>query len=198
MDIPIPINPTNISIIVLVMVAVIVFVIFLSKKIKKDFDTLKTFLNGRIEDNFISIKFVGDYKGSHFEIKQIPGGKNSPPKLKLTMRTLRPLSVKIYKHSFIFSWGENLGLLSKSVKTGDMQFDKMFRVASSSDMNLFSFLSSVENRKLIQDLFESGYKSFKIKKGYIEIIKPYYNLENELKKENIIPALETLYKLALA
>ena len=114
------------------------------------------------------------------------------------MRTLLPLSVKIYKHSFIFSWGETLGLLRKSVKTGDMQFDEMFRVSSSSDMNIISFLSSVENRKLIQDLFESGFVSFKIEKSSIEILKTHYSLEDELKEENIIPALEALHKLGLA
>ncbi|MCK5582714.1 MAG: hypothetical protein KAI33_02930, partial [Elusimicrobiales bacterium] len=81
---------------------------------------------------------------------------------------------------------------------GDMQFDEMFRVSSSSDMNIISFLSSVENRKLIQDLFESGFVSFKIEKSSIEILKTYYSLEDELKEENIIPALEALHKLGLA
>ncbi|MCK5358959.1 MAG: hypothetical protein KAJ48_11235, partial [Elusimicrobiales bacterium] len=61
-----------------------------------------------------------------------------------------------------------------------------------------SFLSSVENRKLIQDLFESGFVSFKIEKSSIEILKTYYSLEDELKEENIIPALEALHKLGLA
>jgi hypothetical protein len=190
--------PMNISFMILAAVAVIVIAIFFSKKTKKEFETLKNFLNGRIVANFFSIKFVGDYKGSPFEIKQIPGGKNTPPKIQLKMRTLRPLSVKIYKHSFIFSLGEKLGILKKSIKTGDIQFDEMFRVASSSEMRIVSFLSSAENRNIIQDIFRAGFKSFKIKKGYIEILKPYNNLENEFKQENLIPILEALYKLALA
>ena len=68
-------NPENISILIFIVVAVILVALFFSKKTKKEFDTLKNFLNGRIVANFFSIKFVGDYKGALFEIKQIPGGK---------------------------------------------------------------------------------------------------------------------------
>ncbi len=192
-------DPSKLSILVFIVAAIIVIVIFFSKKTKKEFETLKNFLNGRIVANFFSIKFVGDYKGSLFEIKQIPGGKNTPPKIKLKMRTLRPLSVEIYKHSFIFSLLEKLRIMRKSIKTGDIQFDETFRISASSDMRIVSFLSSSEKRKLIHDLFEENFfRSFKIKKGYIEIIKPYNNLEDELKQENIMPTLEMLYKLALA
>ncbi len=190
--------PMNISFMILVAVAVIVLAIFFSKKTKKEFDTLKNFLNGRIESNFFTIKFVGDYKGSPFEIKQIPGGKNSPPKILIKMRTLRPLSVTIYKHSFIFPWLEKFGLMRKSIKTGDMLFDEAFRVAASSDMNIVSFLSSAETRNLIQDVFRAGFKSLKIKKGYIEILKPHRNLEGELRQDIIMPTLEALHKLGLA
>ena len=176
----------------------LIFFIFVRKRTAKQLDTLKNFLNGRVEANFLNVKFIGDYKGSPFEIKQIPGGKNSPPKIQIKMRTLRPISVKIYKHSFIFSLGEKLGILSKSISTGDMLFDKIFRISSSSDMNVISFISSAENRTLIQDIFRAEFKSFKIKSGHIEIMKPYNNLENELKQDKIIPALKALHKLAFA
>ena len=114
------------------------------------------------------------------------------------MRTLRPISVTIYKHSFIFPWLEKFGLMRKSIATGDMLFDEAFRVSAPSDMRIVSFLSSAENRILIQDIFRAGFKSFKIKKGYIEILKPHRNLENELRQDIMMPTLEALHKLGLA
>ncbi|MCG2724772.1 MAG: hypothetical protein L6420_00720 [Elusimicrobia bacterium] len=88
-------------------------------------------------------------------------------------------------------------ILGKGITTGDTEFDEIFRVFSS-DMNATSFLSSAENRKLIRDIFEAGFKTFTIKSGHIEIIKPYHNLEDELRQDKIMYALETLYKLGLA
>lgn len=185
-----------------IIIAIVVFIVIrlraVSLNVKKQFKSLKNFLNGRVESRFFSLKFKGDYKGMLFEIRQIAGGKNSPPKIRIKMRTHRPLSVKINKHSLIFSLGEKLGILSKSVSTGDEEFDNMFRVSSSSGMNTVSFLSSAENRKIIQSIFNEGFNTFNLKAGHIEIMKPYQNIEDELRQDKIISVLERLHKLALA
>ncbi|MEA3306921.1 MAG: hypothetical protein U9Q34_03950 [Elusimicrobiota bacterium] len=176
---------------------IIIIALFSGKKVKKELSSLKTFLNGKVESKFFSLKFVGDFKGLPFEIRQIAGGKNSPPKIRIRMNTNRPLTLKVYKRSLMISLSVKLGLLGKTLTTGDIEFDKTFR-AISNDINTHSFLASLDNRTIIRNLFESGFQTFKIKKGHIEISKHYYEIKDELAQEKITPILEALYKLSLA
>ena len=195
-----------ITIFILGIIFAIILFIFLHKKRKKDFGTLKNFLNGRFEYDSTLYKFIGDFKGVPLTISQIcAGGSNSstPNTIWINLQTNSPLNLEIKSSYYLDSLGEKLGLLNEDSKSGDAEFDKLFHV-NSADTRSTSFLYSSENRQLIQDIFKLEVKTFlnaeyieylSISKGHIELRKTYTNLKNELSQDKVMHILKTLHKL---
>jgi hypothetical protein len=158
---------------------------------RKLLSKLTNSFNGSISSNFFSPVFNGQYQGLNFFIKLIPGGKNSPPYLMISLAKDCELKLTIYRETALSQVGEKIGLVHE-VKVDDETFDREFLIFSSDPERARNYLSSADIKNAIRETFAGGFDSLKATRKSIAIMKPSYDSNSDFEPQKISSALQRL------
>ncbi|MDP2940469.1 MAG: hypothetical protein Q8O13_10450 [Candidatus Omnitrophota bacterium] len=170
-------------------------IFFLNKKQKVALKKLADCLSWTIPKFSFYPSITGLFDGLRFNILLIPGGKNSPPYLRILLNKNSMFKLRVLKESVLSGLGKKIGLV-REVKIYDEGFDKEFLIFSDKPDRAMSYFSNSEIKNAVRDLFLNGFADFIIDKKKILIVKPNYNLDFDLEPQRVIGILGKLSLLA--
>ncbi|MDQ7772436.1 MAG: hypothetical protein RDU13_02810 [Elusimicrobiales bacterium] len=151
------------------------------------------FLGAQAVSGFMGPRLEGVKGGRKFRVEAVPGGKNSPPVLKLVIDSLLPVSFEIQRP------GPLAGLLASFIRkaeTGDRSFDEEFLSASPDPVSFAAFFADSRRRDAARRLLERGYERIEAKKGTARAFMPAKDLDSALDAAAISAALDELAGLS--
>lgn len=156
---------------------------------------LKTTFNGAISWWIFYLIFKGRYQGLNFTVRLDPPSRSSPPYLRICLFKECKATLKVCRENTMSEMGKKLGLIQE-VKVNDPEFDSKVLIFSNDPGRLSGYLSSVEMKNTIVEIFNSGFSAITTKRKGIEIKKPDYDAHIDLTPESITFALQKLSALA--
>lgn len=167
--------------------------LFSDKKKREALKKLSTCLSGSISKFSFYPTFNGEYQGLKFSIVLIPANRNSPDYLKIHLIKNSFFKLRIYKESTLSQIGKKLRIIHE-VKINDEVFDREFLIFSNHPNQALNYLSNINIKNAIRQLFNNGFIHLLIGGRKVSIQKPNYILEYDLEPNRV---LETLQKLGL-
>lgn len=166
-----------------------------NKKKNEALRKLSNCLTGSISRFSFMPTFNGEYQGLKFSILLVPGSRNSPAYLKISLIKNSFFKLNIYKESFLSKLGKKMGIVHE-VKINDETFDREFLIFSNKPTQVINYLNNVSIKNAIRELFKSGFNAILISGKKLLIQKPDYNVENDLELSNVVNIFQKLSLLA--
>lgn len=166
-----------------------------NKKKNEALRKLSNCLTGSISRFSFMPTFNGEYQGLKFCILLVPGNRNSPAYLKISLIKNSFFKLNIYKESFLSNLGKKMGIVHE-VKINDETFDREFLIFSNKPTQVINYLNNVSIKNAIRELFKSGFNAILINGEKLLIQKPNYNVENDLELSNVVSIFQKLSLLA--
>ncbi len=172
-----------------------IWFIFSNRKKRETLERLKSYLPGTIPKFSFYLAYNGVYQGLKFSVVLVPGGRNTPPYLKIVLLKNSTFKLKIYRETTLSEIGKKIGVV-REVKVFDENFDKDFLILSNKPERAASYFGSSEMKSAVRELFDSGFNGLLIDRKALTIQKPNYNLNIDLEPQRIVSALQKLSLLA--
>lgn len=112
-------------------------------------------------------------EGIEGRVELVPAGKNTPPRLRLSLMSPLVFSLDVRKTYFGSRALEKLGLVH-DVKLGDPAFDEKYVVNSNDEMRAQNFLADDNKRAAVERLLDAGYECVNSDKKRLLVSKPNY------------------------
>lgn len=178
--------------------ALLIFLAGAQKRKVKALKSLSGVLNGGFGYRRLFLPgFRGHCDGLPFAVELLPGGRNTPPKLLISIAAVPSFRLKIYKESFIYSIGKKLGFM-RDMETCDPMFNQEFIISTDSESMAAPYLNDSQRRQDIWELMNSGFKDFVIGKDKVMLIKPRYVIETDLQPQTVAGIVKKLTNLTKA
>lgn len=184
---------------ILFVLGILVFVLWgillTAKKRHSRLQRLSAYLNGSVSKFSFIPSFRGVYQGLNFSVTIIPGGKNSPPVINISLFKNSFFKLSIYKEDILSRLGQKIGIL-REVKINDELFDREFLLFSNKPSEAMLYLNNSSKKEAIRGLFNNGFTVIKIDGKTVSAGKPDRNLNADFESENMQRFLQHLITLA--
>ncbi|HBE88399.1 MAG TPA: hypothetical protein DDW67_04580 [Elusimicrobia bacterium] len=151
------------------------------------------YLGAQAVSGFLGPRLEGVKGGRNFVVAVVPGGKNSPPVIRLTIDSFLPVPFSVQRPDMMTGL---MGVFIKQAPTGDQDFDDKFFASSPDPLSFAAFFADSRRRAAARRLLERGYARVESKKGKASANMPAVELEAELEPAKISAALDDLAELS--
>lgn len=141
--------------------------------------------------------FRGEWEGHPFAVELLPGSRNSPIRLLVSVTATPVFRLKIHKESLLSSLGKTLGFM-KDMETCDPAFNSEFLISTDDESLAAPFLNDTRRRQDILSFFNAGFRGFLIEADKLRIEKPDYTIETDLHPSTVAGTVKKLARLAKA
>jgi len=138
---------------------------------------------------------AGIYEGIGLEIELKAVERNVPHEITVSLQVASAFSLRIYPEDLNEKLEKLVGVISE-IETGVPSFDCRFVIQSDNPSQAVSFLSSAENRDMIDSMINAGIKYIDIGKGRTAIKLSMFDPESSLRPDRIKSILADLMTLS--
>lgn len=143
--------------------------------------------NKELRDQGIIIrgdKGEGNYENISFTYLHFRGGKNAPPYFEITIQCPSSGSFKITRESNFDRFFKRLGVCVE-IETGDLEFDKMFYIDSSTVEFARQLLSDPKKRNAVRMIFDDGFNELTLSGNLLKSRWNGFPRDNNLEMEKV-------------
>jgi hypothetical protein len=151
------------------------------------------YLGAQAVSGFLGPRLEGVKGGRKFIVAVVPGGKNAPPVIRMTIDSFLPVSFSMQRPDMMTGL---MGVFVKQAPTGDKDFDDSFFSSSPDPASFAAFFADTRRRAAARRLLERGYERIESKKGKASANMQASDLDAELEPGKIGAALDDLAGLS--
>lgn len=134
----------------------------------------------------------GTLSGTPFTERIVPGGRNSPPRVELSARSMLRGDFSVRREGGTETFFKAIGFAGEA-QTGDAAFDRAFYLAGSSRDYVQALFADAQNREALQSLFALDFDSIELRDGMLTAVRQRHGQFLEL--DALRAALEQLAAL---
>ena len=156
---------------------------------RKKLENLIPLLNGTIKTQWGRPLLQGIWEGKTAEIFLKPGGRNTPPKLQISLQHYLNFKLTVYTDNLLYQLAKKTGMM-KEVELGDHKFDQTYFLASDHPQEVIAFLTAPK-RETVGNL---RFSMLELGPQGIRLTINYYN-DGDLQPQQMMNTLQKLNSL---